>query len=134
VAPAELRRSGDALLLKPGGFPQSELYSSQATRKLPLVLSSKILQSVAWEYELPSGVTVAQLPSDLHVDNRFFAFDAKYKGEGKKVYLETRYRTKVAEVAPADYEEMRAAMLEVARAGEREIVLHGPPAEMPAAK
>ena len=133
VAPEALRRSGDALLLKPGGFPQTDLYSSQASRKLPLVLNEKSLQDVEWEYDLPSGMGVARLPSDLHLDNRFFAFDAVYRSEGGKVFLQTRYRRKVVEVSAADYETLRSAMLEVARGGDREIVLHGRPA-LPASK
>jgi hypothetical protein len=129
-----MRRSGDALLLRPGGFPQTDQYASQATRKLPLELNAKSLGEVDREYDLPAGVSVAQLPGDLHLDNRFFAFDATYRSAGSKVFLTTRYRTKVVEVSPADYETLRSAMLEVARGGDREIVLHGPPAPLPAAK
>jgi len=133
AAPEVLRRSGDALLLRPGGFPHTDFFSQHASRKLPLVLDAKNLTEVAWEYDLPTGVAVAQLPTDLHLDNRFFSFDADYKSDGGKIFLTTRYRAKVVEVAAADYEALRDAMLEVARAGEREIVLRAPPA-MPAGR
>ncbi len=130
AAPSVLRRSGDALLLKPGGFPQLQGYTQLATRKLPLELNAEMEQEVDWDYQLPAGVTVASLPGDMHLDNRFFSFDAIYEGKGSTVVLKTHWRTKAVEVAAADYAALREAMLEVARAGDREIVLH-PAAPLP---
>ncbi|MHB1846252.1 MAG: transglutaminase domain-containing protein, partial [Deltaproteobacteria bacterium] len=118
-----LRREGDALLLRPGGFPRSEQVASQASRKLPLVLAAKNDQVVDWEYDLPADLAVARLPEPLHVDNRFFAFDASWRSQGEKLYLTTRYRTKAVEVAAADYEALRDALLAVSRGGDQDVVL-----------
>ncbi len=131
AASSVLHREGDALLFKAGGFPQTQAYTQLATRTLPLELNAEAEQEVDWEYRLPPGVGVAQLPADVHLDNRFFSFTATYRQESGKVLLDTLYRTKAIEVAAADYPELRSAFLALARAADREIVLHAPPAKAP---
>ncbi len=126
-----LRHEGDAILLRPGGFPRAEQVASQATRKLPLVLSARSHQAVDWEYDLPPGLEVARLPEPLHLDNRFFDFDATWRVEGSRLFLTTRYVTKLVEVKAADYAALREALLAVSRGGDQDVVLRGEKLETP---
>jgi hypothetical protein len=123
-APAYAKQAGDLILLRPRvlGTKGSSVYSDPA-RKYPVEYPEATLQTDEFDFTLPAGYTVDELPPPAQVDCGYISYQSKTTLDGNVIRYTRTYQINKVMVPVSGLKDLRAALAAISNDERSAVVL-----------
>jgi len=90
-------------------FPEIELKERQYGIKLDMTY----MRNHNVTFIMPEGYSAKFIPGKFHLENEYFAYDAKYERDGRNVNFTDKFRVKKLRIPVRDYEQYKNDAMEI---------------------